>query len=85
MQVDLHGLPLSEAKLKAQISVGEAWADSLSKIELVHGHNLGTAIKDYVQNKSGLREDMTRIYPEIPSLILNDKGLGSTIVRFKRP
>ena len=85
MKVDLHGLPLSEAKLKAQISVGEAWADSLSKIELVHGHNLGTAIKDYVQNKSGLREDMTRIYPEIPSLILNDKGLGSTIVRFKRP
>ena len=85
MKVDLHGLPLSEAKLKAQISVGEAWADTLSKIELVHGHNLGTAIKDYVQNKSGLREDMTRIYPEIPSLILNDKGLGSTIVRFKRP
>ena len=85
MKVDLHGLPLSEAKLKAQISVGEAWADSLSKIELVHGHNLGTAIKDYVQNKSGLREDMTRIYPEIPSLNLNDKGLGSTIVRFKRP
>ena len=85
MKVDLHGLPLSKAKLKAQISVGEAWADSLSKIELVHGHNLGTAIKDYVQNKSGLREDMTRIYPEIPSLILNDKGLGSTIVRFKRP
>ena len=85
MKVDLHGLPLSEAKLKAQISVGEAWADSLSKIELVHGHNLGTAIKNYVQNKSGLREDMTRIYPEIPSLILNDKGLGSTIVRFKRP
>ena len=85
MKVDLHGLPLSEAKLKAQIAVGEAWADSSSKIELVHGHNLGTAIKNYVQNKSGLREDMTRIYPEIPSLILNDKGLGSTIVRFKRP
>tara|TARA_B100001123_G_C14501639_1_gene706562 strand:+ start:65 stop:322 length:258 start_codon:yes stop_codon:yes gene_type:complete len=85
MKVDLHGLPLSEAKLKAQISIGEAWADSLSKIELVHGHNLGTAIKDYIQNKSGLRDDMTRIYPEIPSLNLNDKGLGSTIVRFKRP
>ena len=85
MKVDLHGLPLSEAKLKAQISVGEAWADSLSKIELVHGHNLGTAIKDYIQNKSGLRDDMMRIYPEIPSLILKDKDLGSTIVRFKRP
>ncbi len=85
MKVDLHGLPLSEVKLKAQISVGEAWADSLSKIELVHGHNLGTAIKDYIQNKSGLRDDMMRIYPEISSLILSDKGLGSTIVRFKRP
>jgi hypothetical protein len=34
MKVDLHGLPFSEAKLRAQISVGEAWADSLSKIEL---------------------------------------------------
>ena len=85
MKVDLHGLPLSEAKLRAQISLGEAWADSLSKIELVHGHNLGTVIKDYIQTKDGLREDMKRVYPEIPSLILNDKGLGSTIVRFKRP
>ena len=85
MKVDLHGLPLSEAKLKVQISVGEAWADSLSKIEIVHGYNLGTAIKDYIQNKNGFRDDMKRIYPEIPSLILNDKGLGSTIVRFKRP
>jgi len=85
MKVDLHGLPFSEAKLRAQISVGEAWADSLSKIELVHGYNLGTSIKDYIQNKDGLREDMQKIYPEIPSLILHDKGLGSTIVRFKRP
>ena len=85
MKVDLHGLPLSEAKLKAQIAVGEAWADSSSKIELVHGHNLGTAIKDYIQSKSGLSEDMMRIYPEIPSLILSDKGLGSTVVKFKRP
>ena len=25
MKVDLHGLPLSEAKLTAQISVAEAW------------------------------------------------------------
>ena len=57
----------------------------LSKIELVHGHNLGTAIKDYIQNENGLSEDMERIYPEIPSLMLSDKGLGSTVVRFKRP
>ncbi len=85
MKVDLHGLPLSEAKLKAQISVGEAWADSLSKLKLVHGHNLGTAIKDYIQSEDGLRNDIQRIYPEIPSLILNEKSLGLTIVRFKRP
>ena len=84
MKVDLHGLPLSEAKLKSQISVGEAWADSISKIELVHGHNLGTAIKDYIQSIGGLQEDIRRIYPEISELILSDKGLGSTIVKFKR-
>ena len=83
MKVDLHGLPFSEAKLRAQISVGEAWADSLAKIELVHGHNLGTAIKDYIQH-GGLISDIERIYPEIPNLILKDKGLGSTIVKFKR-
>ena len=83
MKVDLHGLPFSEAKLRAQISVGEAWADSLAKIELVHGHNLGTAIKDYIQ-QGGLFADIERIYPEIPNLILKDKGLGSTIVKFKR-
>ena len=44
MKVDLHGLPLSEAKLKSQIAVAEAWSDSQSKLELVHGHNLGTVI-----------------------------------------
>ena len=38
-----------------------------------------------ISMKDGLRDDMMRIYPEIPSLILSDKGLGSTIVRFKRP
>ena len=28
MKVDLHGLPLSDAKLRAQISVAEAWESS---------------------------------------------------------
>jgi len=84
MKVDLHGLPLSEAKLKAQVAVGEAWTNAISSIELVHGHNLGTAIKDYIQQDNGLRKDMEMVYPEIPTLKLKDNGLGSTIVRFKR-
>jgi|TARA_B110000263_G_C14971331_1_gene357176 hypothetical protein len=83
MKVDLHGLPLSEAKLKSQISVAEAWSNAFSTIELVHGHNLGTVIKDYIQ-QGGLLADIERIYPEIPNLIIKDNGLGSTIVRFKR-
>ena len=58
MKVDLHGLPLSEAKLKAQVAVGEAWTNAISSIELIHGHNLGTAIKDYIQQDTGLRKDM---------------------------
>ena len=83
MKVDLHGLSLSEAKLKSQISVAEAWSNAFSTIELVHGHNLGTVIKDYIQ-QGGLLADIERIYPEIPNLIIKDNGLGSTIVRFKR-
>jgi len=84
MKVDLHGLPLSEAKLKAQISVAEAWKYSKNFIELVHGHNLGTVIKDYIQRDEGLQKDIKRIYPEISQLKLSDKGLGSTIVKFRR-
>ena len=84
MKVDLHGLLLSEAKLKAQVAVGEAWTNAVSSIELIHGYNLGTAIKDYIQQDNGLRKDMEIVYPEIPSLKLTDKGLGSTIVKFKR-
>tara|TARA_B100001123_G_scaffold180937_1_gene207276 strand:+ start:1023 stop:1280 length:258 start_codon:yes stop_codon:yes gene_type:complete len=84
MKVDLHGLLLSEAKLKAQVAVGEAWTNAVSSIELIHGYNLGTAIKDYIQQDNGLRKDMEIVYPEIPTLKLADKGLGSTIVRFKR-
>tara|TARA_B100000579_G_scaffold435652_1_gene459467 strand:- start:3762 stop:4019 length:258 start_codon:yes stop_codon:yes gene_type:complete len=84
MRVDLHGLPLSDAKLKSQIAVAEAWESSRSFIELVHGHNLGTVIKDYVQRDNGLRRDIRRIYPEISKLKLSDKGLGSTIIKFRR-
>ena len=84
MRVDLHGLPLSDAKLKSQIAVAEAWESSLSSIELVHGHNLGTVIKDYVQRGNGLQRDIRRIYPEISKLKLSDKGLGSTLIKFRR-
>ena len=84
MKVDLHGLPLSDAKLRAQILVAEAWESSKNYIELVHGHNLGTVIKDYIQREEGLQKDIKRIYPEISELKLSDKGLGSTIVKFRR-
>ena len=84
MKVDLHGLPLLDAKLKSQISVAEARHSSKSSIELVHGHNLGTVIKDYIQREEGLQSDIMRIYPEISPLKLSDKGLGSTIVKFRR-
>ena len=84
MKVDLHGLPLSEAKIRAQVAVGEAWTNSISSVKLIHGHNLGTAIKDYIQQYEGLRRDIETVYPEVPSLKLSDNGLGSTIVRFKR-
>ena len=84
MRVDLHGLPLSDAKLKSQIAVAEAWESSKSSVELVHGHNLGTVIKDYVQRENGLQRDIKRIYPEISKLKLSDKGLGSTLIKFRR-
>mgnify|MGYP003312805778 FL=1 len=84
MRVDLHGLPLSDAKLKSQIAVAEAWESSKSSVELVHGHNLGTVIKDYVQRDNGLQRDIRRIYPEISKLKLSDNGLGSTVIKFRR-
>ena len=84
MKVDLHGLPLSEAKIRAQVAVGEAWTNAISSVELIHGYNLGTAIKDYIQQYEGLRNDIEIVYPEVPALKLSDNGLGSTIVRFKR-
>ena len=84
MRVDLHGLPLLDAKLKSQIAVAEAWESSQPSIELVHGYNLGTVIKDYVQRENGLQRDIKRIYPEISKLKLSDKGLGSTLIKFRR-
>ena len=50
MKVDLHGLPLSEAEISAQVAVAEAWTNAISSVELIHGHNLGTAIKDIFSN-----------------------------------
>jgi len=84
MRIDLHGLPLSEAKIKSQISVAEAWSKSISSIELIHGYHLGNVIKDYIQDEYGLRRDIGSIYPEISVLKLKDKGLGATIIRFRQ-
>ena len=61
MRVDLHGLPFSEAKLKTQITVAEAWESSSKSVELVHGYNWGTVIKDYVQSHEGLQKDIKRL------------------------
>ena len=84
MKVDLHGLPLYEAKIRSQVAVGEAWTNAISSVELIHGHNLGTAIRDYIQQYEGLRLDIETVYPEVPTLKLSDNGLGSTVVRFKQ-
>ncbi len=37
-----------------------------------------------VQREEGLQKDIKRIYPEISELKLSDRGLGSTIVKFRR-
>ena len=84
MRIDLHGLPLSEAKMKSQISVAEAWSTSNSSIELIHGYHLGNIIKDYIQDEDGLRRDIENIYPEVLILKLKDKGLGATVISFRR-
>jgi|TARA_B110000914_G_scaffold173787_1_gene154807 hypothetical protein len=84
MRIDLHGLPLSEAKMKSQISVAEAWSTSNSSIELIHGYHLGNVIKDYIQDEDGLRRDIENIYPEVSILKLKDKGLGATVISFRR-
>ena len=84
MSVDLHGLPLSEAKIKSQISVAEAWSKSNSSVELIHGYHLGNAIKDYIQDRNGLQLDIETIYPEVSELKLKDKGLGATMISFRR-
>jgi hypothetical protein len=51
---------------------------------LIHGYHLGNAIKDYIQNEDGLRRDIEIIYPEVSKLKLKDKGLGATMVSFRR-
>ena len=84
MRVDLHGLPLSEAKIKSQVSVAEAWSSSDISVEFIHGYHLGNVIKDYIQEISGLRKDIETIYPEVSELKLKDKGLGATLVSFRR-
>ena len=84
MKVDLHSLPLSDAKIRSQVAIGEAWINAISSVELILGHNLGTVIKDYIHNSNGLRLDIETVYPEVPTLKLSDNGLGSTIVKFKR-
>ena len=64
--------------------MAEAWSNSNSSIELIHGYHLGNVIKDYIQSKDGLRKDIESIYPEVSVLKLKDKGLGATIISFRQ-
>ena len=61
MKVDLHGLPLSEAKIGAQVAVGEAWTRAISSVELIHGIILEGLSKIIFSNTKAF-EKILRLY-----------------------
>ena len=82
-EIDLHGLRLYDAELRICNSIEEAWCAGEEALLLIHGYHNGVAIKDYIRRQNGLRNKISRDYPELPEIEVRPRDSGSTYVIFK--
>ncbi len=80
IEVDLHGLRLYDAEIEICNAIEEAWCNDNKCLLLIHGYNNGVAIRDFIRSEGGLRKQITRNFPEVPTLEIVPCDYGSTYV-----
>ena len=78
MQIDLHNIPLKEAKEIINNNILYCIKNKVSSLEIIHGFNNGNKIKNYLNQKS-LKEKYTNINYIQPGI----NNPGKTTIYFK--
>ena len=66
MQLDLHSFTLKEAKEIIKKEIINCYNNNINTLEIIHGYNNGTSIKNYLKNSKELRS-LKEVKEIIPS------------------
>lgn len=79
MQIDLHSFSLKEAKEIIIKNINYCIKNNISTLEIIHGYNNGSKIKNYLKTSQSLINN----YPEIKEIIPDLINSGKSIIYFK--
>lgn len=82
MQLDLHSFTLKEAKEIIKKEIISCYNNNINTLEIIHGYNNGTSIKNYLKNSKELRL-LKEVKEIIPSLLNSGKSIIYLNIKIK--
>ena len=82
MQLDLHSFTLKEAKEIIKREIINCYNNNINTLEIIHGYNNGTSIKNYLKNSKELRS-LKEVKEIIPSLLNSGKSIIYLNIKIK--
>ena len=82
MQLDLHSFTLKEAKEIIKKEIINCYNNNINTLEIIHGYNNGTNIKNYLKNSKELRS-LKEVKEIIPSLLNSGKSIIYLNIKIK--
>ena len=82
MQLDLHSFTLKEAKEIIKKEIINCYNNNINTLEIIHGYNNGTSIKNYLKNSKELRS-LKEVKEIIPSLLNSGKSIIYLNIKIK--
>ena len=82
MQLDLHSFTLKEAKEIIKKEIINCYNNNINTLEIIHGYNNGTSIKNYLKNSKELRL-LKEVKEIIPSLLNSGKSIIYLNIKIK--
>lgn len=82
MQLDLHSFTLKEASELIKKEIINCYNNNINTLEIIHGYNNGTSIKNYLKNSKELRS-LKEVKEIIPSLLNSGKSIIYLNIKIK--
>jgi len=83
MITNVRHLPLAVAEYEICENLLCLFQTGESNLEVIHGYNYGTAIRNFVRNPNGLRSKLRKHYPELPNVEIINQQQGMTSIYLK--